>query len=367
MDESLRAFLSAAQDKLVSESASGFAGTSAHAQERSNTEPAAEPRQDVREMPEVKCVHLETAVPPPLALDDAQLTDSCSSSLAIVSMSNVTLPVYEDWLEEELPAPAKQQVTVQELHVIDPENPAQTDIYLWSPPCDHEPVCGVVITARGAGPAEVQAGRLRHNGTWHRADGPHCLFNRLAWALPMQGVAVLHPLWNASEEQGDMISAVKRLQDTVRLLHTNLLSSTKSHRSIGVIFLGFSMGGAAVIEAAACAAGRDGSLCATSEPGMLPSLHLHAVATIGTQSVGVRDGSLRRCVEWLALHQVPLLICVGTADQVLPPECSEQVATWGRSSCQTKLVRLVGDGHSCRSAWPNVYRFIQEFDVVTCF
>merc|ERR1712029_707452 len=117
---------------------------------------------------------------------------------------------------------------------------------------------------------------------------------------------------------------------------------------------GFSMGGAAVIEAAARACGCFRAHSALRSVVSRPRFQLAGVCTIATQGVGIcnkGDGSLKACAEWLSARSVPFMLCVGTRDEVLSPKCSEMVAEWGgaydRHNGKTQLVHLAGNGHSC--------------------
>jgi pimeloyl-ACP methyl ester carboxylesterase len=253
-----------------------------------------------------------------------------------------------------------------------------------------------------------------------RSHGPHGLYNRWFRDLPAAGVAVLHPLCEAEQAANDLEATVRAIIDAVALLRGRLLKvgrvSERSSSADGLapapctprveLIVGWSMGGAAVLEAAAQIARtslrsdrkvergtgvelqvrasvperapipRDGSAAARydesnefapkdSDDNDLPSVRLAGIATIATQTAGI-EGTVLGAVRFLAARgRVPLLFCHGTRDASLSPACSEMCADaagarggWGDATAT--LLLMDGDGHGCRSCGPPVTQFVLE-------
>jgi hypothetical protein len=266
----------------------------------------------------------------------------------------------------------------------------------WAAPPRGTLVRGVAILVRGTGPDEVKSEDMPRNGTRFRSYGPHGLYNRLARDLPQDGIAVLIPAW----EQIDLRETVLRILEAYELLRVRLLTTAATtadtalmpaHCSgtVGTVLVGWSRGGAAVLEAAAqlmSASLRrpvgDRSAGAAAEP----ELKLRGVATIASQATGVMDwgdprchsgeGSVMHSVKWLSAHvQLPLLFVHGSEDgrqvdgrrQGIPPEDSERLAKaggglggWAGVAGRTVFALLEGDGHGCPSCGPPITTFIRQ-------
>jgi hypothetical protein len=202
---------------------------------------------------------------------------------------------------------------------------------LWTPAAPG-PCRGVVLICPGSGTGAGPAGGF----------GPFCLFSRLAEALPEAGVGVLRlvpPAW----AQGRLSVSVNAVRACVELIE-GLAGPTD------LVLLGWSMGGAAVIEAAA-------RLLAAP-----PRVALKGVVTLASQSAGLfkmgnrhgRVNSLQLALRVLGAAGVPLCCLHGSEDVCVHPSSTDKIADqWAAECFAGGLVRkvvLAGDAHGVASA-----------------
>mmetsp|Transcript_78806 Transcript_78806/g.219070 ORF Transcript_78806/g.219070 Transcript_78806/m.219070 type:complete len:382 (+) Transcript_78806:54-1199(+) len=243
-----------------------------------------------------------------------------------------------DWFEGPRIAQKGEGVAMRRLRVV-AEGRRTAEEFWWHAACNGDDVKGVLVAVAGAGAGPGPAGSY----------GPFCLYSRLAQPLAACGVAVLLPIWTASQ-WSDLASATKRLQDVVASsLLGDLLGRGSSKAP--VVMLGWSMGGAAVIEAAA----------RTLHAGACRNVR--GVCTLAAQSCGVHGDSLQRCCAWLAATaKLPLVFIHGTRDDCLPHSCSEALADWAGWRTpwgqRTTLRLLDGDSHGCWDAEEHVLSFV---------
>lgn len=153
-------------------------------------------------------------------------------------------------------------------------------------PCDGPPGVLSVVTFSPRGPRTATA-VLCCAGCYECLEGPSCLYNRLASELPQQGYTVVQlayrpPADDEEEATEDVMTCIDWL----------------ANRFGSLVLVGWSMGSAAVVEAAYLRR-------------HLPSLV--GIVTLAAQTSGTRN----------AKHlQVPLLALHGEEDKVLPAECS---------------------------------------------
>jgi hypothetical protein len=209
---------------------------------------------------------------------------------------------------------------------------------VWTPPVDDASTKGQ--TARGAVICVTGAGA---GAGPHGSFGPFCLFSTLAAELPHTGVGVMtlvYPNW-AVGKQSVAVLAVREAAALLSALQPDA----------GVVLLGWSLGGAASIEAA-------GRLLTSGEK--LP--RVRGVITLASQAAGLlkvgngrgRINSVRFALRVLGEANVPLLCMHGTADECVRPNQTDLIAEWW--ACKPCVVKkpLVGDDHGVAAALPHV-------------
>ena len=241
--------------------------------------------------------------------------------LEFVSVEEERLPVYHAFSSQERRPVEPYQEWVQWKRIgygYRGGPPADVAHMRWAPPPLGVAVRGVLIVVRGAGPPKVQVERLHGNGCWYRAYGPHGYYNWAAKHLPPMGIAVLHPMCEAEQGANDLGATVRRILEAYALLRAQLLTCDSdaaagagaakagdgqvlpalAFPTVGVAIMGWSMGGAAVLEAAAQlpVTTSDAALAFSRSSGGYPSpagsacpvLELRGVATTAPQSAGER-------------------------------------------------------------------------------
>mmetsp|Transcript_90035 Transcript_90035/g.159446 ORF Transcript_90035/g.159446 Transcript_90035/m.159446 type:complete len:766 (-) Transcript_90035:90-2387(-) len=170
----------------------------------------------------------------------------------------------------------------------------------------HARVRGLVVTSPGAGggpgPADPEGGG--GGGTY----GGYNVYRELAARLPSQGIAVLLVHYPDGEPGGDRHTRVSRISDHLQTL-TAWYQARVQWTKIPTIFIGWSMGGAVVIEAAARTIhAKRASIC--------------GVATIASQTAGI----LQTSPHLIAKSGCKLLLMAGSADTCLSPNCTCKIA-----------------------------------------
>ena len=168
---------------------------------------------------------------------------------------------------------------------------------------------GILITGAGAGGGPGPGGSF----------GPYEHYNNLAGWLPAYGISVLQIVWRSF---GDLRAAEHDMMVCMQFAHRHELGP--------MITIGWSMGGAVVIEAAyqlsSSAVGKD----------------IRGVITIGGQSHGAHNiAALGRC-------GIPVLILQGTADTCISPECARWMFATARQPKQLKF--FDGEDHGIPTA-----------------
>ncbi|CAK9001535.1 unnamed protein product [Durusdinium trenchii] len=190
-------------------------------------------------------------------------------------------------------------------------------------PCDGPPgKLSVVVYAPQGAVFQREAAVLCCAGCYECLEGPSCLYNHLASELPQKGYTVIQlayrpPADDEEEAAEDVMTCIDWL-------------AAQKFRS--VLLIGWSMGSAAVIEAAYL------------------RRHLKflvGVITLAAQTCGTRN----------AKHlQVPLLALHGEQDNVLPSESSKTLVQ--RAGEGARLQLFGKDTHRMESALPCVLDFI---------
>ena len=143
---------------------------------------------------------------------------------------------------------------------------------------------GVVITAAGAGGGPGPGG----------SDGPYCLYQRLANYLPAQfNISVIQVIYHAFSDMqaavDDILAAIDWTRSTMGL--------------VNIALIGWSMGGAAVVEAA-----------------YLRGINIKGIITIGGQTVGGGNANkLHPDTSFAILH--------GSADTCINPAAANHFHT----------------------------------------
>eukprot|EP00747_Dinoflagellata_sp_TGD_P083026 gnl/TRDRNA2_/TRDRNA2_161934_c0_seq1.p1 gnl/TRDRNA2_/TRDRNA2_161934_c0~~gnl/TRDRNA2_/TRDRNA2_161934_c0_seq1.p1 ORF type:complete len:208 (+),score=30.74 gnl/TRDRNA2_/TRDRNA2_161934_c0_seq1:96-719(+) len=160
-------------------------------------------------------------------------------------------------------------------------------------------------------------------GCYDCMEGPSCLYNKLASFLPPTGISVLQLRYRPPGDDEE-----EAAEDVMTCIDWVL------ERKLGPILLvGWSMGAAAVVEAAYLR-----RTCGI----------VVAICTLAGQTVGTRN----------AKHlQVPLLALHGEEDRVLPAECSKTLVQRAQQA-QTTLRLLPNTTHRMEEALPHVLEFV---------
>ena len=314
------------------------------------------------------------------------------------------LPIYHAFHEtSRKPEPPRETVSVTRLGYIRrlPPRPARVPSTVdvvhecrWAPPPPGVEVRGVAVLVRGRGEDTVEPSGMFRNGTHCRSYGPHGLYNRLARDLPQAGVAVLHPMCLPEQKEANVGLTVLRILEAYELLRVRLLTTAATATdtapvparctgTVGTVLIGWSMGGAAVLEAAAQLMSTSASpFQPVGDTGAgaaaAPELQLRGVATIASQAIGEipwkdsrcseGEGSVMHSVKWLSAHaQLPLLFVHGSDDESIPFRDAERLARagggdggWAGVGGRTTLALLEGDGHGCPSCGPPITTFIRQ-------
>ena len=167
--------------------------------------------------------------------------------------------------------------------------------------------------------------------------------------------------------------------------------------SNGVVLLGWSMGGAAVIEAGARLSSSLSSLGAAADPtagaawGQPQPLRLAGIITLASQAAGLlrlgnahgRVSSLHTALRILASAArrdaakassaaedstrggygcagIPIVAMHGTRDVCVRPDCTDKIASLWSAPGQARKVVLDGDDHAVPSAFRHVIDVVDE-------
>lgn len=195
---------------------------------------------------------------------------------------------------------------------------------------------GLVVTSPGAGggpgPADPEGGG--GGGTY----GGYNVYRQLAAILPSQGITVLLMHYADGEPGGTRQTRVPRTAYQMETL-TYWYQAHVHWASIPTILIGWSMGGAVVIEAGArMVHGK--------------RANIYGVATIASQTAGILQTSLELIVNTGA----KLLVMAGSADTCLNPRCSDKI---GRMAGVAPEI-FPGEDHGVESACGRLAQWIPE-------
>lgn len=159
-------------------------------------------------------------------------------------------------------------------------------------------------------------------GVYSCLEGPSCLYDKLASLLPKENVAVLQVTYRPPGE--DEEEAAEDVMTCIDWLVQQQLGP--------LVLIGWSMGAAAVIEAAYLR-----RTCCTCS----------GIITLAGQTAGTRNVKHLEC---------PLLALHGDNDHVLPASCSQSLAR--RAKCG-QFHSLPNSTHHMENALPHVLEFLQ--------
>ena len=169
---------------------------------------------------------------------------------------------------------------------------------------------GVIITAAGAGGGPGPGG----------SDGPYCLYERLAANLPCRyNISVIQIVYHVFSDMqaavDDILAAIDYTKDTMG--------------SVKVVLIGWSMGGAAVVEAA-----------------YQRGNNVNGIITIGGQTVGGENAN--------QLHpETAFAILHGTNDTCINPAAAQHFYSIAGANTKKNLVlnMFPGEDHGIQGAW----------------
>lgn len=198
-------------------------------------------------------------------------------------------------------------------------------------PCDGAPgILRVAIFSLKPKPGRcssdnsISAAVLCCAGCYECMEGPSCLYNQLASHLPQTGVMVVQLAYRPPGDEEE-----EAAEDVMTCI--DWLVEQKSLRSL--VLVGWSMGAAAVIEAAYLRRNLGA---------------ITAVITLAAQTAGASR---------IKQLEVPILAVHGESDQVLPVACSKSIV---QRAQQGTLLLLQHSSHRMEHAFPPVLDFIRS-------